>query len=423
MADALGTLATIGSLLKKAYDIYAGCKQAPEEIRLAAEHVHGMTLVLEDVRTNLVNNRRSYVHQKNNAMAQTQRHNLEKRVQHCERALIRTDNLLRKYKSFKHISGWQKFTWSTGGKAEIASCKEDLVMSLMLLDTYINAGNAGTLYRVERTLEIFMQRFEVLAGLQPVNPFTPTTGGRGRRTSNVGCVLVLSLIISRLRKALLRYRRRKPNSRNTGTGGRTIPKPTSKRPGTITRVPSGFNTYTTKPSFNTALGNYATSITSSPSTWSTSPQAGGKRAKTPDPYPRLGAPIRRSSSMSKLMTRINASAQRPRPTSSHYACYKIGIGSLAFGFKTAPQTVKYKRGQTQLRKMAAVFQESSAFDQRGLGEADKRVRMVLKARNEEEKKGGSAKRWKLVTARVVGRDPGRSGMVSVEKAVVIVARR
>ena len=51
------------------------------------------------------------------------------------------------------------------------------------------------------------------------------------------------------------------------------------------------------------------------------------------------------------------------------------------------------------------------------------MKAILKAKNNQEKEKQSKKRWYFVAGRITGIDNGKTGMVGVEKAMVILVRR
>jgi hypothetical protein len=111
-----------------------------------------------------------------------------------------------------------------------------------------------------------------------------------------------------------------------------------------------------------------------------------------------------------------------KPDNDYLECWRVGAGSYAIGPEVVHQ-VQHKRGQAQLRKMVAVMKEASAYQKNSISEQDKRVKGLLKKRNEHEKKKGTGRKWVLVVAREFERDPGRTGNVMVRKAFVVLARR
>ncbi|KAF2249271.1 hypothetical protein BU26DRAFT_505325 [Trematosphaeria pertusa] len=429
---ALGDILSIAHVLKRAYDLYNNCQSAPSELRLAREHIHALALCLEGVKSDLVNNPRSFVHQRND-IARTRQHALKAHVGLCEKALRRMERLLKKYQGFKqqHVSLWDRFRWSTDGKKEIAECKADLVVATSVLDVFLSKEGISVLWRLEGTVEALTRQIDglarqlgALAALVPP-PVNGERAARPRSGSNVTRTLVLSLVLARLRKALRGYRRKKLGGRK-----KTPPLGGPKRPHPATRVNSGFKLDKKR---SETLRSYASNIATAASP---PPPYKPRRTRTPSPdfyyLPNNSSspppkPIRRSSSMQRLLGR--GGKEHPAGIgllpAEHYECWKVGVGSLAFGPKTAPQFLPHRRGQMQLRKMAAVFKEASLYDGKALNERDARVKLLLNEKNkrEKKKKGGSGKTWYFVAARVVKRDPGKSGMVVVEKAIVILVRR
>lgn len=425
--DPLGSILGIAHVLKRAYNLYNGCASADEEIRLAADHIHTMAIVLEGVKSDLIGNRNSFVH-KTTDIAKTRIQSLKIHVKHCDRALGKMEGLLNKYRGFKkgHVKLWDKFRWSTDGKKEIADAKAEVVLATSLLDLFLSKEGLSVLWKLESMMETMMKKFEALELHAP----PPYPGRRARSGSNVGRTLVVTLVLARLRKALMKYRWKK-NATRRANGKQ--PNPGPRRPKPVTRVNSGF---TPNKNRNALMGNYASNIvanstnisnnkskpqrtrTPSPDFYYIPSNNGKKNSNSPPPRP-----VRRSSSMQRLMGRINAKATKPATPREHLGCWKVGVGKLAFGPKTAPQFIAHRRGQIQLRRMADIFKDAAAYDSNMLDQSDSRVKLLLKSKNDKEKKSRSGKKWFFVSGKVVARDPGKTGMVTVEKAVVILVRR
>ncbi|KAF2875567.1 hypothetical protein BDV95DRAFT_602984 [Massariosphaeria phaeospora] len=422
--DPLGTVLGIAHVIKRGYDLYKGCQSATDEVQAAAEHVHSMVILLEGVRSDLFENPRSFVHTKTDpARARTQ--NLKHHIKMCEQSILRMEKLLNKYQTFRkgNVSAWNAFRWQEG-KKEIAECKLDLVLSTVALDVFLSKNGLNVLWKLEDMME------QMLKKMAPFELFQADVARNGERRprleSNVTRTIVASLVLARLMRTLEQYRRKK--SGKTGASpanvglGRRLKK-------TVTRVNSGF-----APNANrmVLLQNYASNIVSD--AVPVPPPYKTRRARTPSPDGSSAAwsmdvapprPIRRSSSMHRLVGKINANITQPQKPAEHYACWRVGIASLAIGPKGAPEFLRHRRGQMQLRKMAAVLKESnaSAGRYRALDARDNRVKRLMDSRNEHEKKKKTGKKWYLVAARVMSRDPGKTGMVTVEKALVILVRR
>ena len=424
--DPLGTALGIAHVLKRARDLYTACKAAPEELRLAGDHVHTMALVLTGVHSDLIKNQHSFLHQNgHSSIARIQ--NLKQHTKHCENSLKRMEGLLGTFNGFKKAGGmraWDKFRWSTDGKREIAECKADLVLCTSMLDLFLSKEGLNVLWKVESMIENMMKRFEALESLSRGQAQKDKATSRPRRASNIGRTILLSLVVSRLKRILTSYRRKKMTRKGVAKPSNMGPGP--RRPKRLTRVTSGF---TSNPTRDKMIQTYARTIanTSAP-TSSEKPQRA--RAPSPDFYyistsspPPINKPIRRSSSMQRLLGTINTKSGRTPSKDEYLSCWRVGLGRLAFGPKTAPQFLKHNRGQMQLRKIAAVFKEAAQFGARGLTEQDLRVKAILKAKNNQEKEKQTKKRWYFVAGRITGIDNGKTGMVSVEKAMVILSRR
>ena len=129
--------------------------------------------------------------------------------------------------------------------------------------------------------------------------------------------------------------------------------------------------------------------------------------------------------MQRLLDKANGFKTRVQSPQEHLECWRVGIGKIAIGFSTVPQFKKHqhKRGQIQLRRIAEVFKEVGQLDRTNLTKDDKRVKLLLKARNQREKEKRTGKSWTLVAGRVVKRDICSTRMVTVEKALVVIVRR
>lgn len=412
---ALGDIATIGHLLKRAYTLMEDCRSAPEEIYLTRDHIHAMTLCLEGVVSDLYKNPRSFMHQ-TTASALTRQHGLKVQIDTCDRALQRAEALLKKFLGFKaqHIRLWQRFKWTTEGKKEMADCKEHLVMATIGLDIFLGKESLNVLWRMESMLEKFMKHM----GAFEVHDHQPSgSTPRPRRGSNIGRTLIVSLVFARLKNILASYRRRKmvpTRSPRPQVGGR--------RPKQITRTPSGFRH---NPQRNALMQSYASNMMTETPPPPYTPHDVSRRPPSPDFYYYSDGPnslvpglVHCSSSTQRLVDLLKAKPITPAPQ-EHFECWIIKSGSLAFGPKIAPVYIAHQRGQMQLRKMVEVFREAGRYDQRAVTEGDKRVRLLLKERNKKGKGG----KWYLAAGRLLARDPGRTGIVTVDKVVVVLVRR
>jgi hypothetical protein len=426
----IGDIISITHVLKRAYDLYKGCEAAPEEIYLAREHIHAVTLCLEGVHSDLLNNQRSFVHQTTD-IAKTRQHELRLHVGRCDRAVGKMAELLKKFEGFKkkHVSHWDRFRWSIEGKKEIEQCKSDLVFSCSLLDMFLTRQSVGILWKVEAMVEALTQKWGRLEAFDL--PMRPTGKLRPRTGSSVTRAIVVSVVLAKFCKVLRTYRRKK-----MGSDGKKQQRPGPHRPKPIGRKNSGFNTSKQR---NKLLSSYAAKLAADPTPpppYTLEAPNSKQRPRTPSPdfyfipggtapsYIPCPGPIRRSSSMQRLMGSIAAQARKTKivTAAEHFECWRVGVGNLPI-FKTAPQFLQHKRGQMQLKKMGQLFRDAKSSDYRALTEKDSRVKLLLNHKNKKEKGKSTGRKWYFVSGRVIERDPGRTGMVVVEKVLVVLARR
>jgi hypothetical protein len=77
----------------------------------------------------------------------------------------------------------------------------------------------------------------------------------------------------------------------------------------------------------------------------------------------------------------------------------------------------------QPKLVARVGSDLMVTRKRALEPKDTRVKLILKYKNNKERGKETARKWTLAAARVVERDPGRTGLVTAEKAIVLLVGR
>lgn len=404
----VGDVFNIASLLKRAYDLHKGCKAAPEEIRLASDYVREMIVCLEGVQSNIAENRRSFVHQKSD-QAKARTHTLNTALKSCQRSIERQEKVLKKYLGFRingHVNLYDSWRWSTGGKTEIAEGKADIVQSTNILNIFLQSVSLNALWTVEQSMDIMMQYFAKFELHQQTAP-----GMRPRSGSNVKIAIVYSLVISRFKKILSKYRWKKRNRAKNGKPNPGGP----HRPKKVVRMNSGLAPKRITPG--------KTAPMKPPRTRSPSPDfyyISSKKESGDDFVPR---PIRRSTTIQRIVGGINARTIAPKPADEHFECWKVGVGTLAIGAKIPPKFLRQNRGQAQLRKMGEVFKEAAQYDSKALNAKSASVKRILKDKNEQEAKKGRGLKWYFVAGRLINRDNGTTGMVSVEKSLIVLVRR
>jgi len=390
MGDPISSAFGIVRVLKSAYDLYNACTQAGEDFRTVSKHVQGMMIVLEGVDSDLVKNPRSAVNRRGD-IARNKSMRLKSFIVSCEVSLTKVKALLAKYHSFQRSrpSSWDSFKWGASGKAEFANIQADLILSTLLLNSFMAKEGLDVLGRVEQAIESLIERFDRL-GLPQTNGMTnsrrPPSSG-----AHVGRCLFASFFISRLmarvrsKKALLR---KNSMARNKG-GGKIKP---------VIRVKSGLNQNRRRDSL---LHSYITKIANLDVNKST---------------PGLSSLVQ---PLDDKLTRASP-YNRSSVGKEHLECWRIGKASYAFGGFPTIHSVQLKRGQNQLKEMVWLFQEASKATNHALDPKDGRVKLVLKNKQKAEK--DPSFEWVFATGRTVCCDCSKSGMVLYEQIIVILKR-
>jgi hypothetical protein len=118
----------------------------------------------------------------------------------------------------------------------------------------------------------------------------------------------------------------------------------------------------------------------------------------------------------------NLKISPPKQVPEYLECWVVATGAFFIGPKI-PHHIQHKRGQAQLRKMVEIYQEMSLIDRKGLDVKDGRVKTLLKWRHDQDRKKNKGGRWVFVAARLLVRDVGSTGLVTTEKAMVIIKRK
>lgn len=410
----------IAELINRAYDITSTCNKAPDELRLAVSHLDQMTTVLESVKSDLFQNPNSFVHRKGDR-EQTRTMNLKNHLNHCGRALRRMEELLTKYHAFGHVTQWDRVRYGIKGKAEMAECKCELATATTLLNTLMQADGISVLYKVESMFEALKTHYAALEFVKP--PERPS--GRPRAASNAVGTLIAGVVMARIKTKLTNYRRRRAATVE-GTA-HTAVNTRSWQPKPMARVGSNLmltrkrallaQEYMSKIVHSEDItGQQTIPRTPSPDFY----VVGDNNARPATPPPRL---IRRSNTIPRLTRQINARAAQLNKNKERFECWKVKVATTCIGFKGGHKTQQCKRGQMQLRQMVAIFKEAHDYSKRSLGSKDTRVKLILKHKNDKEKAARSGRKWALAAARVIERDPGRTGIVTVEKAIVLLVGR
>ncbi|KAI9861429.1 MAG: hypothetical protein M1813_005326 [Trichoglossum hirsutum] len=371
--DPVGSILNIVHVLNSAYTLYRACQGAAEEFRAASGHVHCMTIVLEGVKSDLVENPRHVIN-RGTDQGRCKAQQLKPFVGSCDKSLGKLKALLGKYNTLKNdrSNGWDKFMWSKSGKCEVAGVQADLMMSTTMLNAFLAKEQLDVLGRMELVLEQFVELLNKSGKLEA------TDKSKAKRKTSagsaVGRCIFAGLFITRLKSRL--------RSKKAASVIRTVPR---SRGVATTRAAV---TVKTGPGLNkrrdTLLGTYANSIV---------------EQQAADRNPSIGI----------------TTNPPPVTTTSHLECWRIGTVTIAVGGSLS-RPARLRRGQSQLREMARLFQEASGNAEYT---RDGRVKSILKTR----RKSNPGYEWRFVAARRDRRDVGGSGMTVYEQLVVLLSRQ
>jgi hypothetical protein len=289
----------------------------------------------------------------------------------------------------------------------------------------------SVLWKLEAMMEEFCKKMAALELHASANP--EYVGRRPRTRSNATGAFAAALFLSKVKQRLAKYRKAKKAKIKPASN------PGVRRIKPVVRVNSGFMPNQRR---KTLLEEHAKKAVKAAAHPKSNPEPKGPRAPSPDfyligavgsvpstpppPYP--GPP---SSSPKRIPTQYKTRTAVPKavPKTTPEAlcprleCWKVGVAHLCIGFKSAPQFLRYKRGQTQLRKMAGMIKDSDSYARHALNEKDIRVKMIMNMRNRKEKKDNTGRKCTFLAGKILSRDPGRTGTMVVEKAVVILSIR
>jgi hypothetical protein len=186
MGDPLGAVMSIASILKRAYAFYDACKNAPTEFKNAARHVSGMALVVELVNAELIQNKRSVLHQ-GTATSKAKISKLKSLMRTCSDDLQKLERLFKEYQ--RSMVGW-----AMGGKQKVIDAQADLMTSITSLNTFMAGQTLDVLGRMENMMWEMMKRMQL--GPQP------TTRADLERKRKLAGTLIASRFICRMKRAM-----------------------------------------------------------------------------------------------------------------------------------------------------------------------------------------------------------------------------
>jgi hypothetical protein len=238
--DPLGAAMNIASILRRAYALYEACKSAASEFKTASRHVKSMALAIEVVNADLIQNRRSVLHQ-GTATSSAKLSKLKTLIRSCNDDLQKLERLFTEYRRSGGIG------WALGGRGKVIEVQADLMMSTTALNTFLASQGLDVLGRMEDMLREMMKRMQL-------GQVTISKADLDRKRKLAG-TLIASLFICRMKRASSFKRRNISGKKITS---KPLPKPKLK-----TAV-----SWKTKPDMKrreTLLGDFVRSTLADPS--------------------------------------------------------------------------------------------------------------------------------------------------------------
>ena len=355
-------VANIGNVIYQTVKLIEALKAAPDEFNTTVRHVRSLSIVLESVRSDLVDNPRSIINAPNN-LRQSKCAKLARLVSNCDKSLQKVEAVLKKYKGSQR-SVWIAWRWSSKGKQEVDTIHADLVFWIHLLNLFLANETRESLWKTEIAVEEIRRALERLSADNHLgNSGGHRNDGNRRKLSSIGGAIFASLFISRLKA---RLRRNKKTRRGKGVQRPNLPKP-------IVRV-------RTQPLENkrrtTLLAEYA------------------------------GALVEEN---------INNASNSGR---ERFECWLVIQAQYSFGSPAIYTGRQIKRGQMQLKEMAKLFEAAGQGSTCGVDRNHGAVKWMLRQRNRNKSRYG----WALAAARVEFVESSPHGMIRYKKVLVILRR-
>lgn len=353
---------SIGNVIYQAVKLFEALKAAPDEFNTAALHVHSLSIVLESVRSDLVDNPCSVVNTPN-ILRQTKRTKLAHLINNCDKSLQKVEAVLKKYKGLQR-SAWIAWRWSSKGKQEIDSIHADLLLQTLFLNLFLASENRESLSKIGTVVEDIRRALERLSAGGHSGNNHDDAGHRNdcnqRKRPSVGGAIFAGLFISRLKTRLKKNkqaRKRKvvqrPNSPKPIVRVRTLPPENKRR--------------------NTLLAEYVETLTKE-----------------------------------EMGDTSNSNQEK-------LECWLIAEGQYFFGGPTIYHRRQIKRGQMQIKEMAKQFESAGKGSTCDTYRNHSAVKWILREKNSN----GSRYRWTLAAAVI---ESSSHGMTRTKKVRVILRR-
>lgn len=152
MLDPLTITTTVFSIVKvinKANNLLTAMRGSPGEFRAFSSHVKSLALVLESVRTDLVDNKQSIIN-KSRELHTEKKLDLNHLIQSCDRGLKKIGRLLQNYRGELREGLWGAWGWTQKGSAEVQGAMNDLQSLTGLVNLFIQKEVAQGVGRLEQ---------------------------------------------------------------------------------------------------------------------------------------------------------------------------------------------------------------------------------------------------------------------------------
>src|ERR1700760_3328207 len=138
---------TFVNVVDQAIKLYKALQAAPSEFKATKTYVHGLAIVLQSIRSDLIENPKSIVNAQNSLRAR-KRDELAGLTDECVKSLHKVEKVLKKYKDLK-LNLWTKWRWSREGRQKVAEMDACLNFSTNNLSLYMQNLGLGAIGRIE----------------------------------------------------------------------------------------------------------------------------------------------------------------------------------------------------------------------------------------------------------------------------------
>jgi hypothetical protein len=353
--------ATFIKAIDQAYKLYKSLKAAPSELKATKSFIHGLTIVLQSIRSDLIEDPNSIVNS-NNSLRAKKRAEISKLSDECIKSLHKVEKVLKKYNNLSRDL-WLRWRWSREGKQTVAQMDACLICSTNNLSLYMQNLGLGALGR----MELLIQKMMGICVQQTAGPAITNTQRRPNLLlrQNFRRVILVSLFVSRLvakwksTKAAIRARKVNMHKRRNSGFVRSGPKPNAKK--------------------STLMKDYSKKLLEEQS----------------------------ENNGSKL--------------NEQFECYVLSDGHVLFT-TNFHETRQVKRGQLQLAEMVTILNEAALGSGEAVDPGNQAVKNLIAWRNKKSWHGENRK-WGFAAGRIQSKKASRHGATSVEKMMVIIKRK